>query len=75
MRDLVVPPGQDRTLAKEKSAQRSDSVSLQTRVMGKKASMGTSDFLPDPMQSLPTTYGPQLLLYPWMRDLDGNKEC
>ena len=43
--------------------------------MGKKASSGTLEDSSDTAVSLPTTNGSQLVLYPWMRELEGNKEC
>ena len=75
VRDLVAPPHLVLNQAKEKFAQRSDSVSEQSRIMGKKASSGTLDDSSDTAVSLPTTNGSQLVLYPWMRELEANKEC
>ena len=43
--------------------------------MGKKAAAGSADDPADTVQSLPTTNGSQLALYPWLRDLAGNTEC
>ena len=43
--------------------------------MGKKGATAASDDAADTVQSLPTTNGSQLALFPWLRELDGNLEC
>ena len=44
--------------------------------MGKRTTSGLSaDVSADTVQSLPTTNGSQLALFPWLRELAGNVEC
>ena len=43
--------------------------------MGKRNSSGSADDSADTVQSLPTTNGSQLALFPWLRELAGNTEC
>ena len=43
--------------------------------MGKKATGGFAEDSADTVQSLPTTNGSQLSLFPWLRELAGNTEC
>ena len=43
--------------------------------MGKKGATAASEDVADTVQSLPTTNGSQLTLFPWLRELDGNLEC
>ena len=43
--------------------------------MGKRNSSGSADDSADTVQSLPTTNGSQLALFPWLRELAGNSDC
>ena len=43
--------------------------------MGKRNSSGSADDSADTVQSLPTTNGSQLALFPWLRELAGKTEC
>ena len=43
--------------------------------MGKRATGGSAEESADTVQSLPTTNGSQLSLFPWLRELSGNTEC
>ena len=43
--------------------------------MGKRNTGGSADDSADTVQSLPTTNGSQLALFPWLRELAGNVEC
>ena len=43
--------------------------------MGKRTTSGSADDSADTVQSLPTTNGSQLALFPWLRELAGNVEC